>query len=276
VADSAIIVAHEPILRWAGSKKRSLRYLLEHTPAQFEQYIEPFAGSACLFFNLNPRRAVLGDTNPYLIEFYETARRHATRVFNEFAELRRTEKNYYRVREQYVWETSAIRRAAYFLFLNRNCFNGIFRVNKKGIFNVPFSASRVPLYPSKETFQDSMKALNVAKIESADFVDLCKRHVRKGDFVYLDPPYYVPKQRVFSEYVPHEFARADIERLTNLLELIDSRGAFFLMNYPDCPMMRKIALRWKRRRIQIRRTISSQVASRGYTTEILIFNFGRN
>lgn len=101
---------------------------------------------------------------------------------------------------------------------------------------------------SKESFLASIEKLRSAKLDCSDFVSVCERNVARGDFVYLDPPYYVPKQRVFREYVPHDFAREDIDRLKNLLELIDGRGGHFLLNYPDCYMMRKIARRWSSRR----------------------------
>jgi DNA adenine methylase len=265
--------APKPILRWAGSKKRSLEYLLSTAPEQFERYIEPFAGSACLFFNLLPPKAVLGDINPQLIEFYRTVTRHGGRVFDIFSDLKRNSKTYYRVRDIYPSEAGVIRRAAYFFYLNRNCFNGIFRVNKSGKFNVPFSNSRVPAYPTKDEFLDSIKALASAKLDCSDFMKLCNKHVRKGDFVYLDPPYYVPKQRVFREYVPHDFASDDVARLSRTLQLIDARSARFLMNYPDCDMMRTIARRWSYHPIEIRRTISGKSESRGISRELLIYNF---
>jgi DNA adenine methylase len=267
--------APQPILRWAGSKKRSLSHLLQCAPLKFNKYIEPFAGSACLFFNLSPARAVLGDTNPHLMEFYDVAIRHGTRVYNAFSEIDRTADAYYEIRKRYQTETSALRRASYFLFLNRNCFNGIFRVNRQGNFNVPFSDSRVAPYPSKEAFLASIEKLRNAKLDCSDFFSVCERNVARGDFVYLDPPYYVPKHRVFREYVPHDFARQDIDRLRDLLDLIDKRGGHFLMNYPDCYMMRKIARQWNHHCIETRRTISGKLASRGNSSEILIYNFER-
>jgi DNA adenine methylase len=267
--------APQPILRWAGSKKRSLTHLLEYSPQNFNKYIEPFAGSACLFFNLTPNRAVLGDTNPHLMQFYSVAARHPSRVYNAFSIIKRNASTYYSIRDLYPNERSTIKRAAYFFFLNRNCFNGIFRVNRNGRFNVPFSNSRVPDYPSKDTFIKSMKHLAEAKLACTDFVTVCKQNVRSGDFVYLDPPYYVPKQRMFREYVPHDFDKADIQRLKLLLQTINDRGAYFLLNYPDCNMMRKIASPWNSKRIQTRRTISGKLSSRGNSPEILIYNFER-
>ena len=160
-------------------------------------------------------------------------------------------------------------------FLNRNCFNGIFRVNRKGNFNVPFSDSRVPPYPSKETFLASIEKLRSAKLDCADFASVCDRNVTRGDFVYLDPPYYVPKQRMFREYVPHDFAKEDVDRLRDLLSLIEGRGGYFLMNYPDCYMMRRIARQWNHHCIETRRTVSGTLASRGNSSEILIYNFER-
>ena len=111
--------APQPILRWAGSKKRSLSHLLQCVPIKYNKYIEPFAGSACLFFNLSPTKAVLGDTNPHLMEFYDVATRHGTRVYNEFTKIERTADTYYEIRGRYQSEKSALRRASYFFLKSK-------------------------------------------------------------------------------------------------------------------------------------------------------------
>jgi DNA adenine methylase len=247
--------------------------LLECRPPNFRKYIEPFAGSACLYFNLSPDRAVLGDTNPHLVNFYRVVQRYAGRVYDIFSSLPRDAHTYYDVRARYPDERGAVKSAAYFLYLNRNCFNGIFRVNKAGVFNVPFADSRVPPYPSRESFLGATRLLRSVTLSCADFGKVCRRYTRKGDFVYLDPPYYVPDQRVFREYVPHDFAQDDVRRLSEVLRSIDHRGAYFLMNYPDCDMMRAIARKWNYHVIQTRRTISGDVKSRGNSPEILIYNY---
>ena len=262
-----------PVLRWAGSKKRSLPYLLEAVPEITGRYIEVFAGSACLFFALNPKRAIISDNNVDLMHFYKTISSHPSEVFKKFSRLHRTEKTYYSIRARYMRKSDEITRSAHFLYLNRNCFNGIFRTNTKGHFNVPFSSSRVPRYPAATEFSKSAAALARAKLRCSDFERICSQEVRRGDFVYLDPPYYVPKKRVFREYSSRPFAEADLVRLADVLREIDSRGAKFLLSYPECRLIKSLAKKWDLSRIKVRRTIAGNASSRGYAPEVLVRNF---
>lgn len=134
---------HAPLLRWAGSKKRSLPDILPVLPTSYDRYLEPFAGSACLFFLLAPTSGVVSDNNIELMQFYKTVRRRAAAVYKEFVSIRRDRDTYYAVRRNYEMQTDPVMRAATFLYLNRNCFNGIYRTNLRGAFNVPFSGDRV-------------------------------------------------------------------------------------------------------------------------------------
>ncbi|XIA63360.1 DNA adenine methylase [Bradyrhizobium sp. TZ2] len=128
----------KPILRWAGSKQRSLPNIAPHLPTAWGRYVELFAGSACLFFHLDPKRAILVDNNVDLMRFYEVAKKDPIKVFQMFERLPRDPDTYYSVRQAMISERNALKRAAYFLYLNRNCFNGIYRTNNRGEFNVPF------------------------------------------------------------------------------------------------------------------------------------------
>lgn len=262
-----------PILRWAGSKKRSLPYILPLLPQLRGRYIEVFAGSACLFFALSPKRAVIADTNVDLMQFYKWVSQHPEQVYRKFIHIPRQPSTYYSIRASEFSKLDETTRSAYFLFLNRNCFNGIFRTNVKGQFNVPFSSSRVPVYPLKDDFRKSAAALARAKLKCADFEQVCLDEVRKGDFVYLDPPYYVPRKRVFREYSSMPFSEKDVLRLSSVLHLIEERKAYFLLSYPDCALIKKLAKRWKFSRISVRRTVAGNMSSRGYAPELLVRNF---
>lgn len=266
--------ALRPILRWAGSKKRSLPQLLDVIPEIRGRYIEVFAGSACLFFALRPKHAIISDNNVDLIHFYKTVSTHADEVFRQFKSIRRTPAAYYKVRSYDMNALDQMTRSAYFLYLNRNCFNGIFRTNNEGRFNVPFASKRVPNYPTLGDFGRAATALEKAELKCADFQDVCLKEVRRGDFVYLDPPYYVPRKRVFREYSSQPFSEDDVLRLGNVLREIDRRQAFFLLSYPDCSLIKNVAKNWKFSRIQVRRTIAGKLSSRGYAPEVLVRNFG--
>ncbi|MDQ8732442.1 Dam family site-specific DNA-(adenine-N6)-methyltransferase [Bradyrhizobium sp. LHD-71] len=263
----------KPILRWAGSKQRSLPNIAPYLPTGWDRYIEAFAGSACLFFHLDPDQAILVDNNVDLMRFYGIAKERPKSVFQTFRRLPRDSDTYYRVRSAMNDETDPVKRAAYFLYLNRNCFNGIYRTNNKGEFNVPFSGSRVAKYQSEANFIAAIKVLNKAVLQCRDFENVCSKQVRRGDFIYLDPPYYMPRKRIFREYSSEPFSKADVGRLEQTLRRIDRAGATFLLSYPDCAISKRLAASWNKKRINVRRTVAGNVAARGATKELLIFNY---
>jgi DNA adenine methylase len=127
-----------PLLRWAGSKKRQFRKLEPFFPKEFRSYIEPFAGSAAFFFGLQPVSARLNDLNRDVTDFYKRVREDPSDFFRNFSRLRRSRSNYYKIRDEFNVQKDRDRRAVLFYYLNRNCFNGIYRTNKSGEFNVPF------------------------------------------------------------------------------------------------------------------------------------------
>jgi DNA adenine methylase len=265
--------ACSPILRWAGSKKRSLPKILPYLPQKFDRYIEVFAGSACLFFRIAKQEAIIADNNVELIRFYRTIAMHPGRVYQKFLSIPRSEEAYYKIRSQFGSERDEINRAARFLYMNRNCFNGIYRTNSSGIFNVPFASRRVPHYPTEEAIRLAANILGDATITCGDFEAVCSKNVRKGDFVYLDPPYYVPSKRVFREYSSEPFSRADLDRLQDTINDIDRKGAYFLLSYPSCELADALVGRWNMAAINVRRTIAGDVLSRRRARESLIYNY---
>lgn len=262
-----------PIVRWAGSKKRILPEILRAVPKFSGKYVEPFAGSACLFFRLNPDRASLNDLNQRLTDFYRTASIMPDEVYEKFVSIERSRERYYEVRAQQNLPNDPVLAAAHFLFLNRNCFNGIYRVNKSGAFNVPFSNSRVAPYPSLEEFLDASKLLRRAEISSADFETFCERVCGEDDFVYLDPPYYVPEVRIFREYNETDFTENDTQRLVALLDRMAERGVKFLLSYPKGALAAELAARWSSREFKAMRSIAGNSSARRAEIEVLIANY---
>lgn len=259
-----------PIFRWAGSKRKSLSSLAGFWSDKFGRYIEPFVGSACLFLKLKPKSAVLADLNSGLIDTYEAIRDNPGGVAEALYAIPRDSDTYYKVRRTYKGCSNAIDRAAKFVYLNRNCFNGIFRTNLSGDFNVPFGADQGQ-YPRLCDFETTSELLKKAMLLRGDF-GVTLRHLRKGDFVYLDPPFAATGVRTFVEYGKRSFAEDDIDRLSRHLDRIDSRGASFLVSYADCPRARKIAKHWNSKAIEVRRQIAGFTSKRKMAGEILITN----
>jgi DNA adenine methylase len=232
--------------------------------------VEPFAGSACLFFELAPKAAVLGDSNKELMEVYRVVRDEPERLYQRLCRVRRNLTTYYRWRRLKPERLDRETRALRFLYLNRNCFNGIYRTNMDGEFNVPMG-TRLGEYFSKEDLLACSKLLQGTTLVTGDFVKTLQR-VKAGDFVYLDPPYAVKSRRIFKEYGKKTFDSADIPRLSESLTAIVQKNADFLVSYADCTESRAVALNWYSVRLPIRRHIAGFAGDRKKAYEWLISN----
>jgi DNA adenine methylase len=221
----------QPLLRWAGSKKRQFQTLKEYFPDQFETYAEPFAGSAAFLFRMGPPKAKISDINADLYDFYSYVQRSPNELYGAFRKIPRTAESYYRVRKKFNSLARGKLRTQYFYFLNRNCFNGIYRVNQQGAFNVPFSDNRVSPYLDAEEFERSCEIIARTKLFNKDFEPFCRKSISTGDFVFLDPPYYRLGSRIFNEYGVSEFVSEDFERLSRLLD--HAFGMLHALNPPS-------------------------------------------
>lgn len=259
-----------PLLRWAGSKRKLVPELLRHIPPTFDRYVEPFSGSACLFFALRPQCAILSDLNEELMETYRVVRAHPKLVYDAVDAMPRTKKFYYSLRDSCGHDLDVVARAARFVYLNRNCFNGVYRTNRKGEFNVP-RGKRSGDLPSKSNFLRCAIALRRADLMHGDFADVVAR-VERGDFVYLDPPYAKRGSRRRGEYGYESFDVPDLERLAKCLRLIDRRGATFLLSYAWCREIRDLASNWHTRTLFVRRHVAGFQKHRGLVREILVSN----
>ncbi len=269
-SQSAANVPAKPFLRWAGSKRKQLERLASFWSGDHVRYVEPFAGSACLFFQLAPSEAILGDNNQRLIEVYRVVRDHPERLYRRLCRIRRDADTYYRWRELSPNKLDTETRALRFLYLNRNCFNGIFRTNVAGEFNVPIGR-RQGAYFSKDDLLRCASLLKRAKLIAGDFTKTLE-YVGAGDFVYLDPPFAVQSRRVFREYGTCSFEISDVPRLAEGLRKIDEVGADFLVSYADCTEARGLAKEWSAIRLPIRRHVAGFAARRRHAYEWLISN----
>jgi DNA adenine methylase len=263
------VVPITPFLRWAGSKRKLLHELQPYWKPRYKRYVEPFAGSSCLFFAIRPPSALLADKNAELIEMYEQVRRYPSDVYEGVVALARTADEYYRVRAIDPRGLPALDRAVRFIYLNRNCFNGLFRTNADGMFNVPFATSRAGKFPDKAAFREAANALGRADLIACDF-GTTMRHVGAGDFVYLDPPYATSSRRVFREYGKNPFSVEDVKRLGRHLRWIRRKKAHFLLSYAQCAEVMGIAQPYHVRRKYVRRQMAGDNEVRRRYCELLI------
>lgn len=260
-----------PFLRWAGSKRQHLNLLEQYWSPTFKRYVEPFVGSASFFFRLEPKAALLNDLNTELIQTFRTVTRVPKQVHQELEALPRGRRNFYRVRALESKGLSAPKRAARFIYLNRFCFNGLFRTNRLGKFNVPYGAPKTDNVPSEAQLITCAKHLRKAKLISGDFREVLKL-VRRDDFVYLDPPYAISNRRAFVEYGANPFSLDDLPDLKRQLNRIHKLGAFFVLHYADCSEARKMFSRWSQRRILAKRNVAGSFGARGNRFELCITN----
>ncbi|MBN6104699.1 Dam family site-specific DNA-(adenine-N6)-methyltransferase [Xanthomonas sp. CFBP 8703] len=246
--------------------------LAEYWGQNHKRYIEPFSGSAALFFHLRPGVARLNDINTQLIECYEVLAKDPDDLYRRVISISSDEENYYLVRSQDPSSLSAEERAARFIYLNRHCFNGIYRTNQKGQFNVPYGAAKAGAVPSREKFNECAAAIRCAELTCLDFDEFISKTVQSGDFVYLDPPYAVANRRIFRQYDKHSFGLEDIERLSECLEYIDSVGASFVVSYALSAEIKKITKRWTARRVIAQRNVAGFAEHRRKAVEVIVTN----
>jgi DNA adenine methylase len=265
-----------PLLRWAGSKKRQFSSLKHYFPCHYKCYVEPFAGSAAFFFRMGPSRARLNDINKNVIEFYREVQIEPIDFYRKFRKLLRNRRNYYLVREEFKALKQSRKKSIYFYYLNRNCFNGIYRTNKAGEFNVPFSNDRVSPYLDEQQFLESTLRLSKADITNLDFEELCNNFAKKDDFFYLDPPYYREGCRIFNEYNARPFQQDDIARLSLTLETLQRKGANFLLSFARTKEAETLAARWNSQAKRVTRSIAGNPNKRRQQVELLIYNYDTN
>jgi len=261
-----------PFLRWAGSKRRLLPTLKAFWTKNHKRYVEPFAGSACLFFALKPPKAVLGDLNPELIATYLEVKHRIDGVLEELRKVPFADRDeYIRLRRADPKSMTKAKRAARFIYLNRYCFNGIYRTNLHGQFNVPFSGVRCGGFPAEEVFQKCSRRLQNVRFMRGDFERVLERADR-GDLVYMDPPFAVRERRVFREYDPSTFTSEDIKRLRRWMVRLNAKGINFVVSYAESEEADVLRKNFSCETVAVRRNIAGFIGSRVITNELLISN----
>lgn len=265
------IGAVEPLLRWAGSKKKLLPVLLAATPDDVERYIEPFAGSAVLFLRLGARNAILGDLNESLIATYRILQRYPRAVWERASKLGDSPGDYYAIRAIPRERLDAFERAAQFVYLNRYCFNGVYRTNRAGRFNVARGKGHL-FMPDLDAFKAFAERLRAAELRCSDFEEILAE-AGGSDFVYLDPPYALGDKRDRGEYGCDSFREKDELRLIASLRAADRRGAKILLSYSPAETVLQGLKNWNRHDLTVARNVAGFTSARRSAHEVLLSNY---
>lgn len=261
----------KPVLRWAGSKRQILPKLTSLSPQIPGRYIEPFCGSACLFLALNPSRALLGDVNPHLVSAYKALKEKPAAVASILADWDVGKETYLRLRALPMGFNAAF-DAAKFLYLNRYCFNGVYRENRQGQFNVPFGGYRTGPLPGIAELRQFSARLQNAELYCGDFAQAVQG-ANEHDFIYLDPPYYYGSVRNRGEYGWNAFSDTDVERLIEEVRAAHERGVRILISYNQAHTLQKSLPDWRLTYAPVRRSVAGFSKGRKSVREYQLRNY---
>lgn len=266
------LVAPKPFIRWAGGKTWLQTRLQNLLPVTYNNYHEPFLGGGATFFSIAPpNTSFLSDLNEDLINAYQQLKEERTKVIEHIKSFKNTESYYYRLRNDE--RSDRVFEAARFIFLNRTCYNGIYRVNRSGKFNVPYGHdANAPIF-TESNLKNVENALKTAYLSCEDFY-VALNHIEKNDFVFLDPPYTVAhSNNGFISYNQKLFTWDDQERLAEMVAEISRRGAKFVLTNAVHESIREL-YRGIGKQFEIPRfsTITSQIGKRREISEYLITN----
>jgi DNA adenine methylase len=274
-AAPAAEISAAPVIKWVGGKTRLLPELVARMPERYGRYFEPFAGGAALFFRLAPRRAVLADSNADLIALYAAIAADPNAVIRRLQMHREAhdEQHYYAMRSKWnehhvSWP--APERAAAFIYLNKTCFNGLWRVNRAGAFNVPIGRYTDPPICVPEALRAASSVLARADLRCADYKTAIA-DARAGDFIYFDPPYDpVTTTANFTSYSADGFSAEDQRTLAQTAKDLVARGCKVMLSNSDTPFMRSLYKGMRVERVKCPRAINSNAAKRGDVDELVI------
>lgn len=252
-----------PFLKWAGGKTQLLDLLAAKVPASFNRYVEPFVGGGAFFFALQPRTAVIADSNPELINVYESIAKNVERVIEHLSGFENAEPFFYELRKMRFSELDKSFAAARLIYLNRTCFNGLYRVNRKGQFNVPYGRYKNPRFCQPEVLRAAAEALQGVKIICADYKAVLAANAKHGDFIYLDPPYLPVSQYAdFKRYTKEQFYEDDHRELAEEVNRLQKLGCYVLLTNSNHPLVHELYDPYHVEVVKSRRNISSNSKTR--------------
>ncbi|MHA1413836.1 MAG: DNA adenine methylase [Promethearchaeota archaeon] len=273
-----IVDIPKPFLKWAGGKRQLISQMDPFFPIKFNKYIEPFVGGGAIFFYLLPKRAILMDINQELINVYNVIKNNIKELINSLKKHINEQEYYYKIRnldrDPSIYESlTNVEKASRTIYLNRCCYNGLYRVNSKGQFNVPFGRYKNPQFCDEKNLIAVHKALKNVEIVNASF-EKCLDFAEKDDFIYFDPPYVpISSSSNFTSYTKDNFGREDQIKLLDVFKALDERGCKVMLSNSYNDFILDLYKGYKINILQAKRAINSDAKKRGEIRELLITNF---
>ncbi|PPD57404.1 DNA adenine methylase [Dehalogenimonas etheniformans] len=267
-----------PFVKWAGGKRGIIDQLVNRLPDKFGEYYEPFAGGAALFFEIsdNLKKAYISDSNLDLMITYAVVKDMPDALIKKLEDHAKkdSEEYYYKVRAQHNLK-DAVDTAARFIYLNKTCYNGLYRVNKKGEFNVPRGRYANPDVVNKENILAASQALKKAELRYREFDKITPK---SGDLVYFDPPYHPTDTASFTQYTKLDFSEKDQQRLANFALELHRQGVYVMLSNSDTPYIRNLYnnTAWNLSVVSAPRLVNCKAEGRVAVKELLVRNYAGN
>lgn len=261
----------KPLLKWAGGKAQLLPALAPYLNGRSTRYVEPMLGGGALFFALSPDQALIADINPELIGFYRAVVENLDKLLAQYAAWPFDENTFYEIRALRFEELNNVTAAARLLYLNRACYNGLYRVNRQGHFNVPWGRYKKRFNPDRGQFEAARGVLARARIELGDFRDILEAEAQAGDFVFLDPPYVpISAYSDFKRYTRSQFHEPDHRAMAELVRRLADRGCELVITNSNHPLVHDLYQGYHIEIVPTRRNVNSR--AKGRTGEDVIIH----
>ena len=272
----------KPFVKWVGGKRQLIPHIEKRLPKKFNNYFEPFVGGGALFMHLKRENTVINDFSEELTNVYKQVKTNSRKLMKKLDELEENhklnpEEYYYKVREMdrhEEWsEVNKLFKAARFIYLNKTCFNGLYRVNKSGYFNVPFNKKETVNTYEKENIVNLSRFLRNGKVKimTGDFEKSVK-NAKKGDFIFFDPPYDVLKKDTFESYTKEGFGVEGQKRLANLFKELDKKGCYVMLTNHNTELINELYKGYNIDVISVKRMVNADAKNR-VGVETIIYNY---
>lgn len=267
----------KPFLKWAGGKRQLIPQMAQYFPKEINHYIEPFVGGGAVFFYLNPKKAILIDINPVLINVYNVIKNNVDDLIQSLRKHKNNSEYFYSIRkkdrEKEFEDWSDIEKASRTIYMNKCCYNGLYRVNSKGFFNVPFGKYKNPLFCDEQNLLAVNQMLSNVEIIQGSF-ESCLNYATSDSFIYLDPPYVpISDTSSFTSYTKENFGIEDQKKLKNVVDKLADRGSKVLLSNSYCDFNLNLYNEYQIEIVKAKRAINSNAKKRGKIKEVLIRNY---
>lgn len=264
-------ISASPFLKWVGGKSQLLNDLVKYIPGNYNKYIEPFVGGGALFFNLAPNTAIINDSNEELVNAYKVVRDDVEGLIDLLQTYDYEKDFYYMMRAQSPVALSEIERAARLIYLNKTCFNGLYRVNQKNEFNVPMGRYSNPTICNEEKLIAASKALRNTIIECGDYKKVLTKYASKGDLIYIDPPYHpISSYSDFKRYTKESFYQEDQIILRDFIYELKEKGCFIIASNSHCDFILDLYKDFDIKVVNAKRQINKIAERRNSVNEVII------